>query len=119
MRPFLGRGGGAGVEGVIGVDIFGVVWDFAGGEEVFVGELGEIDFDVELFADGEEEIGGGDGLIGVVGEFCIEEGVGIAGEFGLVGVVFGDFGRYCGGDGFADVGGGAGEGGAFEFDRVS
>ena len=72
-RPRLGRGRGAGVGGGV-VEIYWVV----GGEEKFVWQGFEIYFDVEFFADVDEEIGDFDGLIGVGGEVFIGPGGGLA-----------------------------------------
>ncbi len=84
--PVSGRGGGAGI-GRAGWGCAGVCGFDSPGEE-FVGDGGEIDFDGEFVAEGEEEFSQVDGLVRVGGEFFFEAGGGCAQEGGAVGVVF-------------------------------
>jgi len=111
LKPTLRRGGGAGGE-VVRCSDFAGAGDFTGGEENFIGDGGVIDFDADLLADGEEEIEGVDGLIGIGGDFIVEAGVDFADEFGAAGVVFDGVSEgfaHRGAAGVGEEGGGAGQ----------
>ncbi len=68
-RRGLGRGGGAGVGVVLGAFL-----GAADGVQGVVRKVGEIELDGEFVADGVEDFGGVDGLIGVAGEVFLEPG---------------------------------------------
>ncbi len=87
-RRGCARIGGAGCGVVV---VLGVLRD----AEKFVGEAGQIDFDFEIFADAEEDVGEGFGAVGVGREVVVDAGGGFPDQFGAVG----GFVRGAGGDG--------------------
>jgi len=60
-------------------------------DEDFVGEVGEVWVEAEFVAEGDEDFGDGDLLVGVVGEFLADAVVDGAAELGGVGVLAGFF----------------------------
>jgi hypothetical protein len=95
-RRSSGRGGGAGPGGRVPVGV-AVAFSFVvftveaeTDADDFVGEFRAVGFDAELFAEGEEDVGEGLGLVGVGGEDFVAAGGAGAAEGGTLAIVRGD-----------------------------